>query len=110
MTKLATETDKEVLKRVMAEPTFAAVREAAIRENRQREFGASLSTAMGATDKEVAEIEALASERSVLHWAGIIRIIQRMRNAEASADEGWKRAEENAQEAEKLRALVESRS
>jgi hypothetical protein len=94
MSDIPRETDKDVLKRIMAEPTFNAAKEAAIRENRKREFAASLSAAMGATDEEVAEIEALASARSVLHWPGILRIIQRMRNAEASADHAWQRVEE----------------
>jgi len=93
MNTKANETDRDVLKRVMSEPSFEAVKRAAIRENRKRELGASLCAAMGATDEEVAEIEALASDHSVLHWPGILRIIQRMRNAEASADHAWQRVE-----------------
>ncbi len=36
MTGKATETDKDVLRRIVAEPTFAKIREAAIRENAKR--------------------------------------------------------------------------
>jgi hypothetical protein len=48
---------------------------------------------IGATDEEVAEIEALASSHTVLHWAALLRLIHRMRNAEASADYAWQRAD-----------------
>ena len=53
----------------------------------------TLDPYIGATDEEVAEIEALASSRTVLHWATLLRLIHRMRNAEASADYAWQRAD-----------------
>lgn len=37
-----------------------------------------------ASDDEVAEIERLASSNSVLHWAALLRLIARMRRAEAA--------------------------
>lgn len=100
------ESDKEILKRIMSEPTFAKIRETAIAENQKRKesAGECLRNAMGATDEEVAEIESLAQSSSVLHWAGILRIIQRMRNAEASADHAWQRVEAGDKRAQSFEA------
>jgi hypothetical protein len=36
------------------------------------------------TDDEVSEIELLASKRSVLHWPALLKLIERMRKAEAA--------------------------
>lgn len=40
-----------------------------------------------ATDEEVAEIDALAKSRSVLHWPALIRTINRMKAAEERCSE-----------------------
>ena len=35
------------------------------------------------TDEEIKEIEILARSRGIFHWGGIVRIINRLRKAEA---------------------------
>lgn len=44
--------------------------------------GIDQDTETVATDEEIKEIEILARSRGVFHWAGIIRIINRLRRAE----------------------------
>jgi hypothetical protein len=39
-----------------------------------------------ATDDELEQIEKMARSRGVMHWAGLVRIINRLRRAEASRD------------------------
>lgn len=45
--------------------------------------GIDQDTETVATDEEIKEIEILARSRGIFHWGGIVRIINRLRKAEA---------------------------
>jgi hypothetical protein len=67
----------------------------------------SIHTTELAFDAEIAEIRALAGSRSVMHWPGILRIINRLETAERERDEARAAAlEEAAKVAETQRRKV----